>query len=477
MDNTKTFADAISNQEERTENGMKAVNSTSNACTDLFFKIGASRGKDIIPDFVKAYVENPDHALRIALWARDIREGAGERKLFKDILTYLDRTDKFNAKNMISRVEELGRWDDLLIDYTNKSNENYAFSCIAKALAEKNGLCAKWMPRKGPFAIKLRKFLGFTPKQYRKTLVGLTNVVETAMCKKDWNGIDFSKVPSVAATRYKTAFYRNAEGKFTEYVEKLSSGDKSVKVNAGAVYPYDIIKGLCNYGYHTRSMSATEEGHIIAQWDALPNFVGDASIFPMVDSSGSMDCAVGGSKSVTCIDVAVSLGLYLADKNQGVFKDCFLTFSEKPVIEKLGGNIVEKVHQMSSANWGMDTNLHAAFDKMLSMANGNGVPESEMPKILLILSDMQFNQCIEFDNSAFEMINKKYKNAGYKLPKIVFWNLRACDNVPVKFDTQGTALISGFSPSIMKSVLSADMSNFTPEAIMLETIMNERYKY
>ena len=471
-----TFVDAISEQEARTLNGMKARETTANACVDLFFKIGASRGKDIIPQFVSAFVENPDYALRIAQWTRDIREGAGERQLFKDILIYLDKAYPGQARHLINKVELLGRWDDLLIKYTDTANENYAFSCIAKALSEGNQLCAKWLPRKGPFAIKLRTFLGLSPKKYRKYIVGLTNVVETKMCKKEWDDINYSHVPSLAASRYRTAFYRNSEERFTEYVDKLSSGDKTVKVNAGAVYPYDVLKSLfSDYGYTT--LNKTDINFIIAQWDALENFIGDANIFPMIDTSGSMYCPAGNSKSITCMNVAISLGLYIADKNKGVFKDTFLTFSGDPKIQKVHGNIVEKSIQTSKAHWGMNTNLHKAFGATLNMATQNNVPAEDMPEMLLILSDMQFDYCVDYDNNAMEMIERKYKESGYEVPKIVFWNMNSYDSCPVKYNEQNVCLVSGFSPSIMKAVLNANFEEFTPLAIMKQTILNERYDF
>jgi hypothetical protein len=175
------------------------------------------------------------------------------------------------------------------------------------------------------------------------------------------------------------------------------------------------------------------------------------------------------------LDVAVSLGLYLADKNKGVFKDTFLTFSSKPQLVTLKGNIVDKVTQMSKSDWEMSTDLHKAMDKILSVAVKGNVPASDMPAMLLILSDMQFNQCTRFDDSAMEMIGRKFEAAGYNMPQVVFWNLNSTSNVPVAADKSGAALVSGFSPSIMTSLLAADMNEFTPEGIMLKTVMASRY--
>jgi hypothetical protein len=479
-----TFVNAVVNQSARTENGMKARQSTANALTDLFFKIGAMRGQNVIPAWTAAKVQDIELAGRIALWVRDVRGGAGERKIFRDILLDMAKSGEAGGRvcAMLRKVPELGRWDDVLTIATcgNNALEQYAMDMIKEALEAGNGLCAKWMPRQGDVAVKLRQHLGWTPKFYRKRLVELTKVVETQMCAKDWDNINFNHVPSVASGRYKKAFARNTE-KYKEWTAALVSKDpevaKTVKVNAGAVYPYDVLKGVINHfgRYDTHNLN-----HILAQWEALPNFVGDANILPLVDVSGSMTSLAGGHKSkssTSCLDVAVSLGLYLADKNKGKFKDTFLTFSSDPQLLHLRGNILDKVKQIVSSNWEMNTNLHRALDKILRAALEGNVPQSEMPGALLILSDMQFDSCTRHDDSAMEMIKRKYVDAGYNVPNIVFWNLNAHDNVPVKYDTRGAALVSGFSPSIVKAVLQAEMDNFTPEAIMMQTIMNPRYDY
>ena len=470
-----TFANAVTNQEARTTNNMKARASTANAVVDLFYKIGASRGKDITRDFTAAFVENKELALRVTQWARDVRGGAGERQIFRDILVYLEKTDTEAASLIMNKVPELGRWDDLLV-FTDSALKAQAFGLIKQAINEGNGLCAKWMPRQGAVAAELRKFMEMTPKTYRKTLVGLTNVVETKMCARDWDNIDFSKLPSLASARYRTAFHKNSE-KFKEYVEKLASGDKSVKVNAGAVFPYDVLKSVIMQGWGTKTLTETDRDFIVAQWEALPNFVGDANILPMVDVSGSMSCLAGGPKSkssVRCIDVAVSLGLYLADKNKGIFKDVFCTFSGQPQLLNLKGNVIQKAEQMEKSSWDMNTNVIAAFQKVLDVAKKGNVSDADMPKALLILSDMQFDQCVSFDDSAMESIKRNFEAAGYTVPNVVFWNINASDNVPVKHNANGVALVSGFSPTIVRNVLQAN-DKFDPETIMMETIMNPRY--
>ena len=473
-----TFAQAVANQTTTTANGMKAFENTSDACVDFFFAVGASRGKDIIPAFVAALAQARDLALRIALWSRDVRGGAGERKIFRDILQFLEKHDVEAAKSLLVKTPELGRWDDIFV-FSSSEMKNAAYTILGDALRSGDKLAAKWAPREksaqSHIAKEIRTFFGMTPKAYRRTLANLSSTVEDQMCSNDWDNINFSHVPSVASARYKSAFNRHTP-KFAEYVAALVKGDPSVKVTAGAVFPYDVLKGVSGYYDYDQ----TENNHIIAQWEALPNFVGDANILPLVDVSGSMSCPAGGydSKSqVTCMDVAISLGLYLAEKNTGKFKDTFLTFTGSPKLMTLRGNVLQKYEQMKSSEWGMNTNLHAAMDKILEVALTNNVAQAEMPEMLLVLSDMQFDRCISNNDSAMEMIERKFTNAGYRVPKIVFWNLNASDNVPVKADKSGAALVSGFSPALVKAILSANMSEFTPRNIMLKTIMSERYDF
>lgn len=482
------FNEAIGVKEARTENGMKALSGSGNKVVDLFYNIGASRGKDIVPQFVSALTDNTDWALRVALWARDVRGGAGERKIFRDILTYLVKNDKLKANAMLDKIGTLGRWDDLWSVFgLDEKIDNKILDVIITELEKGNGLMAKWLPRQkevinGKDLVKaLRERMHLSPSAYRKLVVTNTNVVEQYMCQKNWNEINFSHVPSLAHSRYKKAFYKNAES-YKAYVEALVKGDNpEVKINAGAVYPYDVIKGFFykvykGWGETTREgFSQTEIDVINAQWKALPNYMGDDSVLALVDVSGSMEASVGGGSSVTAMDVAVSLGLYVSDKLKGDFKDCMLTFNTQPELLKLSGTVVDKLGQMANSAWGGSTDLHKALDLILKTATNCNLAPEDMPKTLVILSDMQFNSCIRFDDSAIQMIRRKYTNAGYEVPNIVFWNLRATGNTPVTMDTRGVALVSGFSPSILPSILGG--KDFSPRGIMLETILKDRYDY
>jgi hypothetical protein len=461
--NMNTFISAVNNQETTTDNGMVAYKDSSSKCVDFFFKAGAMRGKDIIPSFVGAYVENREYALRIALWLRDIREGAGERELYKQILKYLVTNCASDYVKLLHKTPELGRWDDILLDPDN-STRCFSYALIEYALKNKNGLCAKWLPRKGQHARQLREFLKLKPKAYRKLIVSLSETVEQKMSAKEWSKINYNHIPSLAASRYQKAFNRNDEIRYNEYKESLKKGEG--KINANAVYPYDVIKSIQN---GDRDVS-------LAQWEALPDIMGDEMILPMIDVSGSMTWVkIGDNKNLTPLDVAVSLGLYIADKNKGVFKDTFLTFSGSPDLVQLKGNILQKLDQMKRSDVEMNTNLEKAMQVILHTAAKGHVKQEDMPKYILILSDMQFDEACGKNVSAMEMTKNMYNMYGYELPKIVFWNLNARDNCPAKFNEQGVALISGFSPAIMKSVLKS--KNFSPESVMLEAIMKDRYNF
>lgn len=461
------FLDAI-NSSSRTENNMRTNISSQDSLVDLFFRIGAMRGSDIIPDFSAAFVENKELATRIALWARDVRGGAGERQIFKDIFKYLIEHDEDLAIKVMNKIPELGRWDDVLVAIDTPI-EKYALELIAMSLNGGDQLCAKWMPRKGKVANKFRKYMNMTPKEYRKILVYLTNVVETKMCNKEFSKIEFSKVPSLAHSRYSKAFNRNAPVEYQKYIDSLQKGKDGVKINAGAVYPYDVVKTLA-YG---------DKEIAIEQWKALPNYCEGSidRILTVIDTSESMKSLAGSNKTVSCVDVALSLGIYLSERLEGAYKDHFITFSSNPELQILKGNLLDRYTQLRRANWSMNTDLHAVFNLILNNSMRYNVPKDEMPTMILILSDMEFDQCTSYDDFAIEMIRRKYEKAGYVIPKVVFWNIqsRSRDNIPVIIKDNNTALVSGFSPSIMKSILGS--KDFTPKGIMLETIMNERYSF
>jgi len=471
------LVEAIQTQDTLTENGMTTNSTTLNECVNLFFQVGALRGQDkqrLISKFSKAFTEDSLTAMKILFWARDVRGGAGERQIFRDIITWLAETHPTTLKKNVHLISEYGRWDDFLTLVTSKTCWEVALECVRLGLLNEDGLCAKWMPRKGVKANIIRKYLGVTPKQYRKLLVRLTNVVETPMCSKDWSSIDYSKLPSLASSRYQRAFLKNDTKRYEEFKLALENGETTV--NAGALYPYDVVKSLQFNGDNTVSQ---------AQWESLPNYMEDSTdrILPIVDVSGSMGCSAGNNPNLTCMDVAVSLGLYISERNEGVFKDTFLTFSSNPTLQVLNGPLVDRLSQLKCADWAMSTDLQKAFKLILNQAVKHNVPVEEMPTKLLILSDMEFNEATssnwdrvsEWNPTAQQMIKGMYEEAGYEMPDIVYWNIQSRnDNCPTRFDETGTALVSGFSPSIMRSILSC--KNITPYEVMMETIDSPRYE-
>lgn len=451
-----------------TDNGMITNPTSLNKCVDLFFSIGSMRGKSkdkVVNLFNEAYNENPLVASKILFWVRDVRSGAGERQTFRDVISYLTTNSPQTVRKNIGLIPEFGRWDDVLVLFGTELEDDM-FSLIKTALSNGDGLCAKWMPRKGIVANKLRKLFRTTPKQYRKMLVGLTNVVESKMCAKDWENIDYSKLPSLASSRYQKSFNKNDNERYNEYKKSLQDG--TAKVNAGAVYPYDIVKSINMGGDKIVSEK---------QWESLPNWMEGSveRILPVVDVSGSMCVEVGGNPNLSCMDVALSLGMYISERNEGSFKDAFITFSNNPQLQYLTGNLSERLNQLRRADWGMSTDLEAVFNLILHQAKMNNVPESNMPTKILILSDMQFNQATRRDSlGAQSMIESMYEELGYTKPDIIYWNLNAKGgNFPVEFDKNGTALVSGFSPSILKSLLGG--KNMTPESIMMDTVNDDRY--
>lgn len=473
-----TFAQAVKTQEARTQNGMKALAGTGNACLDMFYKIGAMRDQDPTNVLTAALAENEDLALRIALWSRDVRGGAGERELFRKMLSYLEDFHPELALKLLPKVPELGRWDDIFV-FKTPEMKAAAYTMLGDALRAQNGLAAKWAPRegtaKGAIAKEIREFFGMTPKQYRKSLVALTNVVEQQMCAKKWDEINFSHVPSVASSRYKKAFLRNAPEAYKSYIEKLvKKDDPNVKINANAIFPHDVIKDIVNSQSRYSKKPSVEEMKVIqAQWEALPDYIGDSPVLPMVDVSASMFWTPIGNGMYPGT-IAQSLGLYCAEKNKGPFKDVMLSFSSDPVLEHLPGSIIDKLRTMQQSHVGGSTDVIKAMELILNVALKGGVKDEDMPKTLLILSDMQFNQCARYDRTAMEAIEQKFERYGYSVPNVVFWNLQDKGTVPVKADKSGAALVSGYSPSILKSVLSAS-DDFTPEGIMLQTVMIDRY--
>lgn len=478
------FVDTIGTNDTVTENLMTTHSTSLSALVDYFGIAGSARKmseKDLVAYFSKAFAEDKNLAMKLLFWTRDVRGGAGERRAFRKLIKYLAEFHPDTLRKNVQYIPEYGRWDDVL-ELFGTPLEHEALRLVADGLREGNGLCAKWMPRKGEVANKLRSYLRMTPKNYRKGLVELTNVVEQLMCSGEFKAIDYSKLPSLAAARYQKAFDRHDHEGYQAYKNRLVRG--TAKINAGAVYPYDVVKSL-NYG---DKVVANE------QWEALPDYMAGSenkNILPVVDVSGSMFARASGS-NVSCMDVSVSLGMYLSERNRGAFKDYFVTFSARPQMQKLAGSLYDRYNQLCRADWGMNTNIEATFKLILDHAVRNKVTQSDMPTQILILSDMQFDQCTgrynsyshhhdcqPFGPNVVQMARLMYSKAGYELPELIFWNLRAVvGKSPVQITDSGVALVSGFSPAIMKNILAVSEiadAQVTPLDLMLNVANSARY--
>lgn len=482
-----TFLTALESELNTTVtlNGAKAYKLTLNKCLDLFGKVAACRNnvEQAKVLFAHAYKEDPETATRILFWARDIRGGQGERKVFRELFKYLVEDNSEIGEKLVSLVPMYGRWDDLLV-LENTSAWGAVLNAIQAQLnvdrisfkaGEPVSLLAKWLPSINAssrdtkrLGRKIAEHLGMTEREYRKVLSNLRthiNVVEKAMCFKEWSAIDYSKVPSRAAFMYRKAFAKQDGTRYQEYLNSVAKGE--AKINASTLYPYDIVQQYLYKG-------ARNDQTIDLQWNALPNYMEDREFNGLVvaDVSGSM-----GSNNGLPMSVSISLAMYIAERNSSpVWKDKFLTFSQSPELQTIvGSTIGQKVYNLSRAAWQMNTDLMAVFRTILDTAVNNKVEAKDMPEKLIIVSDMQFDACCRSNKRTnFEQIQKLYRKAGYEMPQLVFWNVNAIGgNVPIQAHDSGTCLVSGCSPSILKSVLTG--KSLTPVDTMNDTVYDERY--
>lgn len=466
----------------RTENGALTRATSGKAVVDLFFKIGASRGTDISLLFKEAYQENRDLAVRVLLWARDVRGGAGERQTFKSLLTnlvvYGDSIQRDDAMRIIARIPELGRWDDMFdLLFLNDEVDGFIASIVAAHLAAGDRLLAKWLPRDSSRNARNKQVarffqgeLGLTPRQYRKLIVSLSQVIETPMTDRQYEKINYAHVPGVAMTRYRKAFARNDNVRFSEYMQSLKKGTVKSTIKSGATMPHDLIRMW-------RAGGVASNADFDTLWAQLPDLP-IADVIPLVDTSSSMNQPVSGS--VTAMDIAVGLGLYIADKAPGTFNGVFLNFNSDSHLIKLSGRtITEKIQSMSSAPWGGNTNLLSAAQAIVKHGRQNRVPDHDMPRRVLVISDMEFDPTggwrgSNFNADAFRQI---FETAGYSAPQIVWWNVanRNTKNVPDNALQDGVMMLSGYSVAVAKTALSGKYVD--PISTVLDTVLKERYDW
>jgi hypothetical protein len=426
--------------------------------------------------FKDAYFDNREISLRVLQWVRDIRGGAGARQAFRDCLAWLISYAPKDAMAVLNKTALIGRWDDMFVAFNGNSKpvQRHAISLIKKALANGDGLCAKWCPRKGPVAYILQNALKLSPKAYRVLIVGLSSTVEQKMCAGEWDEVNYSHVPSVAFARYRKAFKRHDESRYASFVEAANKGE--AKINASAVFPHDVVKLLPtskNHFYHN-PINETIRTSINAQWKALPDYLAESGETGLVvaDVSDSMNRNVGGNTNA--MQVCISLAMYMSERARGAFKDTFITFSGSPQLQRLtGSDITARYEQLIRAAWSQNTDIEKVFKLILDTAQTHHLAQADMPAVVTIISDMEFDYCA-YGRTGLEMIRKKFELAGYKMPRLVFWNVAGrIGNVPATAKQKDAALISGFSPAILAQVFNTE--ELTPVNVMLKAVMSDRY--
>lgn len=474
-----------------TENGATAHKSTTDAVYDLFAFGGAYRNRsddDCIALFANAYNESPVLAMKCLFYLRDAREGQGERRFFRVCFKWLIATDKKVASKLLPLIAEYGRWDDLIEVTYGTSLWDSAMVIVANQLIydvnnEDVSLCAKWLPSENASSIEtkkkaaaVRRGLKMTPRQYRTILSRLRrkiNIVESKMSANDWDSIEFDKLPSKAGMKYSHAFTTREETseRYREFVN-----DKKTTVNASVAYPYEIVRALKDV--NNKAQIAAMDKY----WNNLPDYFNGAenSMMCVCDTSGSMTWSMGNVKP---IDVAISLSIYAAEHNRGEFANKFITFSRNPRFVNIPeGDIYTKVLSIYSMSICEDTNLEGVFDLLRrGCVNGHWLPE-DMPKNLVIISDMEINAGVQGlywgapDNAIMtlmESIREGWKAEGLDdyFPNLVYWNVNARNNTILDLG-DNVSYVSGCSPVLFEQVVSGKKGI----DLMFDKLLSERYE-
>ena len=498
-----TFMNSLQNtyNYRRTENGALAHRTTNSAVYDMFSLGAAYRSRsreDCALLFKNAYEENPELALKCLFYIRDCRGGQGERRFFRVCMKWLAINDPATAARLLDFVPEYGRYDDWfdLLDTSLKEAiiEKIKNQLTLDMTCQKNAvsLLAKWLPSENASsqvtiqrAKMIRQSIGLTSKTYRQMLSKLRtkiNVLEKLMSANRWDEIEFDKIPSKAGLVYKNAFARRDI--IAKKYEKFAK-DKSTKVNATTLYPYEVVAKAVgdNSGWgRFSSLSDVDRAMINKYWENLPDYLNgkECSMMCVVDTSGSMT----GRDASAPINVAISLGLYCAERIGGPFKNHYISFSSHPQLIKTEGiDFVDKVRRIYVTNLCENTNLEAVFDLLLKTARQRGVREEDIPKTIVVISDMEIDQGTgsfwgsnhnrwteKTAATEMEKIREKWAAYGLTLPKLIYWNVDARHNT-ILDSGPNVSFVSGMSPSIFKQVLTGK----TGWDLMIETICSERY--
>ncbi len=478
-----------------TENGAVSNRSTGKDCLDLFATIGALRrecDQEIVTRFMRAYTENADIAMKILFFARDVRGGLGERRVFRTIMKWLAENEKKSLIRNLPYIAEYGRWDDLLVlldtpcraEATALLKRQFEADLSALDGDGEVSLLGKWLPSVNASnaetvraAKRLAKAFGLSERDYRKALVKLRariRIIENNLRERDYT-FDYAKQPSKAMFKYRRAFLRNDGERYGAFMERVQKGE--AKLHTGTLLPYEIVEpclytgGWWNDHCYMLPMSDEEKLALNATWAALEDFATDENALAIVDTSGSMYC----QNSPLPAAVALSLGLYFAERAKGPYRNHFIEFSAHPeLIEIKGETFADRLRYIASFNEIANTNLEAVFDLILDAAVDNKVPQSELPAKLYIISDMEFDACVSGAKlTNLENAKRKFARYGYRLPQLVFWNVASRNQQqPVTINDRGVALVSGCSPRIFSMAMEGELD---PYAFMLSVIGTERY--
>ena len=477
------FADVMKNKAEikYTENGAIAYDRLNGSLVTLFAQIGALRPrseKEIEAKFASAFNEDRLLATKMLFYAGNIRGGLGERRTFRICLHWLAMNHPTIVKKNIQNIALFNRFDSLFA-LVGTSCEKEMWSYVQKILVNdlqnmRDGkpcsLLAKWMPTETASSKKTRTLarkaihaFKITERQYRQILSSLRKyikVVERKMSNNEWDDINYPTVPSYAMSRYSQAFLKHDNERYSKYIEDLNDG--KTKVNASTLYPYDLVR---NYmGWSSQNNLVAEQ-----QWKALPNYISsENNIIVMADVSGSM--------SGRPMETSIGLAIYFAERNKGDYQNCYMTFTDRPHFIKINPNdtLREKVAQVKRTDIGYNTNLEAAFNYILSNATYNNVSNEDMPKALVVISDMEIDRYMSGRGLGFvETMKNKYAQFGYELPKLIFWNVEARNDTFLS-QSEDVINISGQSASIFKTFIGA-LNGKTGWDIMIETLNDKMY--
>lgn len=464
-----------------TENGAKCYNTTGSNVLDLFSKAGGMRTRinDVRDAFSAAWNENPELAIKLAFYCRDVRGGMGERDVAREMLRWVAEFYPATMRKNLKFIPEYGRWDDIYI-FVGTKVENDVWQIVREQLTEdiKNvnsgkscSLMAKWLKSVNTSSKKsvelgrlTARKLGLSYMQYQKTLAKLRkhiNVTEVSMSANMWTDINYSAVPSKAMTNYRSAFARHDHDGFTDYINAVKSGEKTI--HASTLFPYDLVHKYMG-GYYIRDKV---DDVVEAQWKALPNYIeGNNNVLVMADTSGSMY----GQP----IESALGLAMYFAERNSGPYKNLFMTFSTNPKYITLDEqSMLGNLKKAARAEWYGTTDLEKAFKKILKTAMDNNLTDDEIPKALVIVSDMEFNPYLTHGANYFDAMKKLFASNGYTLPHVVFWCVNSRSSCQHHNYNDYVTTFSGNAASTFRDVLATIGMN-AYEA-MLKVLNGERY--